>query len=60
MDDLHQKLTMRRKGISGNKDTKLASDNGLMNRISALIPPPPQVRPKETSSGTSDEEDEWN
>ena len=55
MADLHNKLALRRKGISGSKDT--GATINVMDRISAMIPPPPTKR-QEQSSGTS-EEDEW-
>lgn len=51
MDDLHKKLMMRRKGISG---TKKAPTN-VMDRLSALIPPPEVVETKE-----AEEEEDWN
>lgn len=70
MADLHNKLAMRRKGISGAKDiessinasraaiaTAATIDSGpnLINRISAMIPPP-------THGSDSDESDadDWN
>lgn len=53
MDDLHNKLALRRKGISGAKDAA-SSPGNVMNRISAMIPPPP---PKQESG--SSEDDEW-
>lgn len=53
MDDLHNKLALRRKGISGSKD---ATSGNVMNRISAMIPPPP-AKQKDTSSGS--ENDDW-
>ena len=43
MSDLFSKLTMRRKGISGNKQDQSSgssSDVSAMDRISAMIPPP--------------------
>lgn len=51
MDDLHKKLMMRRKGISG---TKKAPTN-VMDRLSAMIPPPEVVDKKE-----AEEEEDWN
>lgn len=60
MDDLHQRLSMRRKGISGDKETSSPTQKtNVMNRISAMIPAPPPVGPKDTSSDASDEDD-WN
>lgn len=50
MDDLHKKLMMRRKGISGTKNP-----GNVMDRISALIPPPVTQEDK----AENDEED-WN
>ncbi|XP_055693901.1 WASH complex subunit 1 [Lutzomyia longipalpis] len=51
MADLHNKLSMRRKGISGAKDP-----SGVMDKMSALIPPPP----KPTASTTdASEDDDW-
>lgn len=43
MADLHYKLLMRRKGISGAKDgqSNLPDGGGVMSRLSSLIPPPP-------------------
>ena len=43
MSDLFSKLTMRRKGISGNKPEPSSGSSGdvsAMDRISAMIPPP--------------------
>ncbi|XP_059622606.1 WASH complex subunit 1 [Phlebotomus argentipes] len=50
MADLHNKLSMRRKGISGAKDA-----SGVMDRMSALIPPPP----KPTAPATDASDDDW-
>ncbi|KAJ6633415.1 WAS protein family like 2 [Pseudolycoriella hygida] len=56
MDDLHKKLALRRKGISGNKD--LGQGSNVMEGISAMIPPPP---PKQSdSSSESESNDDWN
>lgn len=66
MADLHNKLLMRRKGISGAKDNvenavkttsglSTPSGNPVISRLSTLIPPPP---PKGRAKNTSDEEDE--
>jgi WAS family protein 1 len=46
MDDLHAKLQMRRKGISGKVDT----GEGMMDRVLSMIPPPPPANkePEET------------
>lgn len=63
MDDLHQRLSMRRKGISGNNNTEtsysMPQKSGVMNRISAMIPAPPPTAAKDTSSNSSDDDD-WN
>lgn len=58
MADLHSKLFMRRKGISG---TKKAAENAVdpettLGRISAMIPPP---EPKNDVESTSNDEEEW-
>ncbi|GAB0087798.1 hypothetical protein DMENIID0001_021480 [Sergentomyia squamirostris] len=50
MADLRNKLTSRRKGISGAKDA-----TGVMDKISALIPPPPKPTPTMDAS----EDDDW-
>lgn len=59
MADLHNKLALRRKGISGIKEgqTLPAIENppNVMDRISAMIPPPPKPQ---TDSEASDNE-EW-
>ncbi|KAK6635262.1 hypothetical protein RUM44_000513 [Polyplax serrata] len=53
MADLHNKLLMRRKGISGNvkKDTSPAVS--AMDKVSAMIPPPTH---QDLSSATEDED----
>lgn len=54
MSDLRNRLTMRRKGISGAKDQQ---PDGLMSKVSMMIPPPPL----ETSTEKTEESDEdWN
>lgn len=53
MDDLHKKLMMRRKGISGTKKPA-----NVMDRLSALIPPPELAEAKPSASG-EDEEEDW-
>lgn len=57
MADLHRKLMMRRKGISGNK----AAPGSVMDQISAMIPPPPPVTQFPTLNVTmsSTDEDDW-
>ncbi|XP_075167085.1 WASH complex subunit washout [Haematobia irritans] len=64
MTDLHNKLLMRRKGISGAKDnmnnasknntlnTGSPSGNPVISRLSSLIPPPP---PKTKNSSEEDD-----
>ncbi|XP_057367712.1 WASH complex subunit 1-like [Daphnia carinata] len=53
MVDLFNKLSMRRKGISGqNQETA-----GPMERISAMIPPPPP--PAAANVSSSDEVEDW-
>lgn len=68
MADLHTKLLMRRKGISGSKEnsdisnirnsnnstapTNIPSGNPVISRLSALIPPPPPIT-KQTSRNTA-------
>ncbi|XP_055706280.1 WASH complex subunit 1 [Phlebotomus papatasi] len=51
MADLHNKLSMRRKGISGAKDV-----SGMMDKMSALIPPPPKPTGPPTDIS---EDDDW-
>lgn len=66
MADLHKKLAMRRKGISGRKDdentkaqdTPTAADGGgLLNRMSSMIPPPPSK--EDTTPNPSEDETDW-
>lgn len=69
MADLHNKLLMRRKGISGSKETnagdqstssRTPSGNPVISRLSSLIPPPPPVQPRTTSEDDEDSNDaEW-
>ena len=55
MADLHAKLSMRRKGISGaNK----LPEGSAMDKISAMIPPPP-IKERAASTSATEEEDEW-
>ncbi|XP_055373021.1 WASH complex subunit 1 [Condylostylus longicornis] len=59
MDDLHKKLLMRRKGISGSKDND--KNTNVLDRLSSLIPPPPKPSQGMYSS-TSDNDndnDDW-
>lgn len=74
MADLHNKLLMRRKGISGSKENKsdgthlkdidhtqpigTPSGNPVISRLSALIPPPPVTKNKTRNSATTSEEDD--
>lgn len=51
MADLHAKLSMRRKGISGNKPENPTA----MDKISEMIPPPPATQ----SDKSSAEEEDW-
>lgn len=54
MADLHAKLAMRRKGISG---TKPDGDSGnALDRISAMIPPPPS---NDRGSSTNTDDEDW-
>lgn len=54
MADLHAKLAMRRKGISG---TKPDGDSGnALDKISAMIPPPPSNNDRGSSTNTDDED----
>lgn len=66
MADLHKKLAMRRKGISGLKENESQQSNSaanvskagpsnIMDSISSMIPPPP---PKPASSTHSDADDD--
>lgn len=54
MDDLHKKLMMRRKGISGAK-----KPSSVMDRLSDLIPPPAEGSGGGGTTAADDEED-WN
>lgn len=65
MADLHKKLAMRRKGISGAKENgsqstnpaaTVASSSNLMDSISSMIPPPPKP---ETNTDRSDDDSDW-
>lgn len=71
MADLHNKLAMRRKGISGAKDSASiptsSRDNSspasgkptnVMDRLSAMIPAPPPKR-QSNSSTIETSDDEW-
>lgn len=56
MADLHKKLFMRRKGISGMKktDENLIDPKSTLGKISAMIPSPENTNVESTSN---DEED---
>lgn len=63
MADLHRKLAMRRKGISGTKDGQDAKpkgmptdSGGLLSSISSMIPPPPA---NVDSAHPSEDETDW-
>ncbi|VEN53380.1 unnamed protein product [Callosobruchus maculatus] len=58
MTDLFNKLSMRRKGISGAKQAPENPDPGLtLGKIAAMIPPP---EPKDDLESTSnDDEEDW-
>lgn len=55
MADLHAKLAMRRKGISGAKGEGAEGGNPL-DKLSAMIPPPPPGNGKGSSTNTEDED----
>lgn len=57
MADLHAKLAMRRKGISGAKAMDDSNGGNAMDKVSAMIPPPPPVN--DISSSTNTEDDDW-
>ncbi|KAF6206103.1 hypothetical protein GE061_017328 [Apolygus lucorum] len=54
MEDLHAKLSMRRKGISGRVDVSEGGQVGMLERINSMIPPPP---PKDSDTATEDGSD---
>ncbi|XP_055626855.1 WASH complex subunit 1 [Toxorhynchites rutilus septentrionalis] len=54
IDDLHNKLQMRRKGISGARDNQ--EPGNVIDRISAMIPPPP---PKIDASTSESNDEDW-
>lgn len=55
MADLHAKLSMRRKGISGVRKQENVLDAGsALEKISAMIPPPV---PNEVNETTTEDED---
>lgn len=59
MADLHSKLMMRRKGISGSKasQTPLTPD-GTLAMLSSIIPPP--TKSSDVGSGVSTDDEAWN
>lgn len=68
MDDLHNKLLMRRKGISGTQQQNAANANNpnnpvsIMDKLSSIIPPPPKNLRQNTSSDDStddNDKDDW-
>ncbi|KAB0801523.1 hypothetical protein PPYR_05877 [Photinus pyralis] len=58
MADLHAKLSLRRKGISGSKNQEIPQfdANSTMNKVSAMIPPPPPKHDYNESTNTEDED----
>lgn len=57
MADLHAKLAMRRKGISGAKTEGGENDGrNALDKLSAMIPPPPPDNGKSSSTNTEDED----
>lgn len=61
MADLHNKLMLRRKGISGNQHSADQSGNPLMRHLSSIIEAPIKKDTKSMSSDddNSDEDDGW-
>lgn len=61
MADLHAKLSMRRKGISGeqkqNIQNKPIDATSTMNRLLSMIPPMPMQA--DTSEANTTEDDDW-
>ncbi|XP_064215622.1 WASH complex subunit 1 [Tribolium castaneum] len=54
MADLHAKLSMRRKGISGTKKQESLDASSALEKISAMIPPP--IRSESNENNTEDED----
>lgn len=54
IDDLHNKLQMRRKGLSGARENQ--EPGNVIDRLSALIPPPP---PKLDASASESNDEDW-
>ncbi|KAM8712026.1 hypothetical protein ACLKA7_012532 [Drosophila subpalustris] len=61
MADLHNKLMLRRKGISGNQNPAEQSGNPIMRQLSKLIESPMEKSNGSMSSdeGNSEEDDAW-
>ncbi|XP_050295766.1 WASH complex subunit 1 [Anthonomus grandis grandis] len=63
MADLHNKLMMRRKGISGVKSEDnqvgMSTANSAFARLSSIIPPPVKSN-EEESAVSEDDNDDWN
>lgn len=59
MADLHSKLMMRRKGISGSKTSQTAlTPDSTLAMLSSIIPPP--TKSSDVGSGESTEDEAWN
>lgn len=58
MADLHSKLSMRRKGISGTKtvDNDILDTSTAIGKISAMIPPPSK---NDLTDSTNTEDEDW-
>lgn len=56
MADLHAKLSMRRKGISGDR---AKTDGSILGVLSAMIPPPVSKSTEPSNAEASSAEDEW-
>lgn len=57
MADLHNKLALRRKGISGTRDADYAKPS-MIDRISAMIPAPSKQSDSDESDDNENDE-EW-
>ena len=61
LSDLAGKLALRRKGMSGNKPAESSSSRNapmsMMDRMSAMIPPPPNAGEESDSDRRSDDSD---
>ncbi|XP_044257228.1 WASH complex subunit 1 [Tribolium madens] len=55
MADLHAKLSMRRKGISGTKKQETVDASSALEKISAMIPPPIRTESNENNA----EDEDW-